>query len=159
MDPDARDDRGWTALMHAANKGHAQLVPPLIEAGAELNVQAPDGATALFIAALHGHTEIIGYLMEAKCRRVDPGTEAAGRRAILATGAVSAMRRRRAATARASAVQALIQGVTIADAEGNAGTMRIRARFSATAKRVRMMVVVQAGTFMMGFARFRRGPV
>ena len=49
MDPDTRDDRGWTALMHAANKGHARLIPPLIEAAAELNVQGRDGATALFI--------------------------------------------------------------------------------------------------------------
>ena len=65
-DINARDDRGWTALMHAVNKGYTLLVPPLLAAGADPDVRAPDGATALFIAAVHGHTEIIALLMEAK---------------------------------------------------------------------------------------------
>ena len=64
-DANARDDQGWTALMHAANKGYTLLVPPLLEAGADPDVRAADGATALFIAALLGHTEIIDLLMKA----------------------------------------------------------------------------------------------
>ena len=61
-DLNARDGRGWTALMHAVNKGYTLLVEPLLAAGADPDVRAPDGSTALFMAAVHGHTEIIGLL-------------------------------------------------------------------------------------------------
>ena len=64
-DVDARDGRGWTALMYAVNKGYTLLVEPLLGAGADPDVRAPDGATALFMAAAHGHTEVVGLLMEA----------------------------------------------------------------------------------------------
>ena len=64
-DIDARDGRGWTALMHAVNKGYLLLVEPLLAAEADPNVRAPDGATALFMAAVHGHTDIIVMLMKA----------------------------------------------------------------------------------------------
>ena len=62
VEVDARDGRGWTALMHAVNKGYVLLVEPLLEAGANPDVRAPDGATALFMAAVHGHTEVIELL-------------------------------------------------------------------------------------------------
>ena len=65
VDIDARDGRGWTALMHAVNKGYLLLVEPLLAAKADPNVRAPDGATALFMAAAHGHTDIIVMLMKA----------------------------------------------------------------------------------------------
>ena len=61
----ARDGRGWTALMHAANKGYVLLVAPLLKAGADPDLRAPDGATALFMAAVHGHSEVIDLLMKA----------------------------------------------------------------------------------------------
>ena len=51
--------------MHAVNKGYLLLVEPLLEAKADPNVRAPDGATALFMAAVHGHTDIIVMLMKA----------------------------------------------------------------------------------------------
>ena len=63
---DAHDERGWTALMHAANENHSPLVEELLRAGADPDVQAPDGTTPLFRAALHGYTEIIALLMEAE---------------------------------------------------------------------------------------------
>ena len=64
-DANARDSIGWTALMHAADKGRTLLVPPLLKAGANPNIRASDGATALFMAAVHGHSEVIALLMNA----------------------------------------------------------------------------------------------
>ncbi len=63
-DANARDRRGWTALMHSANKGHTLMVAPLLAAKADPNVRAADGATALFMATAHGHTEIVEFLMK-----------------------------------------------------------------------------------------------
>ena len=61
----ARDARGWTPLMHAANKGYALLVPPLLKAGADPNIRLADGATALFMAAVHGRLEVVDILIKA----------------------------------------------------------------------------------------------
>ena len=65
IDINARDSRGWTALIHAVDKGYTLLVPPLLAAKADPNIRLADGATALFIAALHGHSEIVALLMKA----------------------------------------------------------------------------------------------
>lgn len=64
VDANARDRRGWTALMHAANKGHTLMVAPLLAAKADPDVRAADGATALFMAAAHGHAEIVSLLVK-----------------------------------------------------------------------------------------------
>ena len=64
-DPNARDGQGWTALMHAANRGYPLMAAPLLAAKAEPDMRAPDGATALFIAALHGHAEVVSLLLDA----------------------------------------------------------------------------------------------
>ncbi len=62
---DGRDRRGWTPLMHAANKGYVLLVETLLKAGAAPDIRAPDGATALFMAVMNGHPEAIALLMRA----------------------------------------------------------------------------------------------
>ena len=62
-DANARDGKGWTALMHAADKGQALLIPLLLKAGADPNSRLADGATVLFIAAVHGHEEIVTELL------------------------------------------------------------------------------------------------
>ena len=64
-DVDARDRRGWTALMHAANNGYTLLVESLLDARADPDIRAADGATALFAAALQGHAEIVAQLLRA----------------------------------------------------------------------------------------------
>ena len=64
-DPNHRDNRSWTALMHAANNGYLLLFDPLLKADADPNIRAVDGATAMFIAALHGHRDIVKRLLEA----------------------------------------------------------------------------------------------
>ena len=61
----ARDARGWTALMHAANKGYAPMVESLLKAKADVDARAADGATALFMAAAHGHSGVIKLLVKA----------------------------------------------------------------------------------------------
>ncbi len=60
-----RDGRGWTGLMHAAQRGYVVMVPILLEAGADPNIRALNGATALFIATQERHLEIVGLLLEA----------------------------------------------------------------------------------------------
>ena len=84
-DANARDGKGWTALMYAADKGYALLVPPLLEAGADPNIRASDGATALFMAAVHGHSEIITALTKAGA---DPSIE--GPKGMTAEGLLAA---------------------------------------------------------------------
>ena len=79
-DVDGMDGRGWTALMHAANRDRPLLVAPLLEAGAGLDARAPDGATALFMATAHGHSEVIAQLMEAGADISVPGPK--GRTAV-----------------------------------------------------------------------------
>ena len=64
-DVDGRDDRGWTALMHAVNESQEPQVELLLASKANPDVRAPDGATALFIAVSRGRTEIVALLRQA----------------------------------------------------------------------------------------------
>ena len=75
MDVNARDDKGWTALMYVVDKGYVLLVEPLLMAKADLDVRAPDGATALFIAVAHGHCGDHSKANEGWSRPHDHGAE------------------------------------------------------------------------------------
>ena len=110
----ARDSRGWTALMHAANKGYKLLVPSLLAARADPDIQAADGATALFMAAVHGHAEIVALLMKAGADISVKGPK--GKTAVdvarLRYGTATAARKKGAGLA----LLALLNGKTLAQA-------------------------------------------
>ena len=61
----ARNDRGWTALMFAASNGHTEMAKILIENKADVNVRSVMGFTALMLGA-HGHTEVAKLLLANK---------------------------------------------------------------------------------------------
>ena len=72
-DPDRVDAQGWTALMHAVNKSYLIIVELLIEADANVDVRASDGATALFMASVLGDAPIIAQLMKSGADVSIPG--------------------------------------------------------------------------------------
>jgi len=55
-----------TLLMAAADGGHEAMVRMLLQRGASVNLQSPNGFTALMAAALRGHTTIVQALLDAK---------------------------------------------------------------------------------------------
>ena len=154
-DVNQRDGQGWTALMHAANKGYVLLVPPLLEAGADLDLRAPDGATALFMATALGHTGIIALLMEAGADTAIPGPR--GKTAV----DVAKVRYGDAETARNNgeswAVLALIQGMTFAEAEELARLATAPGTTFRDCEVCPEMVVVPSGSFMMGSPASEKG--
>ena len=64
-DVDGRDDRGWTALMHAVNEGQGPVTELLLAGPVDPDIRAPDGATALFMAVSRGGADIVALLREA----------------------------------------------------------------------------------------------
>lgn len=64
-DVNGRDDRGWTALMHAVNEGRSPLVELLLASKANPDHRASDGPTALHVAVGRRHAEIVALLREA----------------------------------------------------------------------------------------------
>jgi len=54
----------WTPMMYAARENSLAAGEALIEAGADLDVQDPDGATALVIAIINAHYEFAALLLE-----------------------------------------------------------------------------------------------
>ncbi len=53
---------GWTPLMYAARQGSGDAAAALIDAGANLDAQDPDGTTALAFAVINGHAGVAGLL-------------------------------------------------------------------------------------------------
>ncbi len=58
VDVNVKDERGWTALMEAANRGHAKIGKLLMEKGGNVNMKHKYGWTALSIAAGRGNKEM-----------------------------------------------------------------------------------------------------
>ena len=132
-DADARDGRGWTPLMQAANKGYTPFVATLLEAGADPNIRAPDGATALFIAALHGHSQTIELLMKADADPTirGPKNKTAGDIARLHYGDPETGSTKTAS----EAVAALLRGMTLDEFREEAEFLRLTASKTITAYR------------------------
>ena len=68
-DIDARSGRCETALMRAAQSGHADAVKILLDKGADINLKDKDCETALFKALLGRRTEIVEILREFGAKR------------------------------------------------------------------------------------------
>ena len=64
-DPDAADGTGRTALMHAVEGGHDEIVGMLLAAGAIVDRQNQSGETTLHLAARHGRTAAARLLLQA----------------------------------------------------------------------------------------------
>jgi len=60
----ARDDKGWTPLLHASAAGHGDIVQLLLQRGADPNARTSDGLSAATLATAHGHPEIVHMLFD-----------------------------------------------------------------------------------------------
>jgi len=72
-DPDAYDEHGYTAAMHAATQGDLQTLQVLHEYGADLGRPTRQGETPLYTAVQHGHAGVAAFLLS-KGVPVDPVT-------------------------------------------------------------------------------------
>ncbi|XP_046812669.1 DNA-binding protein RFXANK isoform X1 [Lucilia cuprina] len=63
-DIDAKDSFGFTPLHWACYYGQLATVQPLIEAGANVNEEAPEMVTPILLAASGGHHEVVRLLLE-----------------------------------------------------------------------------------------------
>jgi ankyrin repeat protein len=59
---DFRDNRGWSAMMIAANMGHSGVVDILIKAGASIHIESGNGQSAAKLASAKGHLDTLALL-------------------------------------------------------------------------------------------------
>ena len=65
-DVEAQDGKGNTCLLHAADRGHTEVVRALLAAGARVNhTDRTTRSTALLSAASQGHHRVVELLLEA----------------------------------------------------------------------------------------------
>ena len=156
-DVNARDDKGWTALMYLVDKGYVLLVEPLLQAKADSNVRAPDGATALFMAVAHGHEEIIPLLMQAGADPTVKGPK--GKTAVDVAQARYGDLTTAIKNSEPPTVIALLAGKTWADGEAFARTLQEHPPGSIfrDCAECPEMVVVPSGSYQMGSPAFEEG--
>ena len=66
VDVNAKDNKGWTALIHLASViDSPEIARALIKAHADINAVGKDGATALIVAAMKGNMELVKTLVQA----------------------------------------------------------------------------------------------
>jgi len=65
---DARDSAGMTALMHAAKRGHNEIVRILLDEGADATLLDHQHSTALSMAEEEGHVEVAQMIRKAIAR-------------------------------------------------------------------------------------------
>ena len=145
-DVNARDDKGWTALMYVVDKGYVLLVEPLLQAKADPDVRAPDGATALFMALAHGHSEIIPLLMKAGADPTIKGPK--GKTATVVAQARYGDLRTAFEKGEPTAVIALLAGKPWA--EGEKSAQILKGSVFRDCDQCPEMVVVPGGRFRMG---------
>jgi ankyrin repeat protein len=63
VDIDKPDIDGWTALHHAARKGHLYIVDLLVRHRASVRATTPEGYTPLALAASQGNGAVVEYLI------------------------------------------------------------------------------------------------
>ncbi len=70
---------GFTPLLFAARQGSVDSARLLLDAGADVNETAPDGASVLVVASFSGHGELAGFLLN---RGAEPNAGGAGYTAL-----------------------------------------------------------------------------
>jgi len=70
-DVDARDGRGRTALLYAAEGDNLDAAKRLVQAGANVNARSRDGMSALTLFALAGNAEAIRHLLSKGARAAE----------------------------------------------------------------------------------------
>ncbi|KAK2788427.1 hypothetical protein FQN53_003573 [Emmonsiellopsis sp. PD_33] len=71
-----RDTEGYTALHHAASRGHVEIVQLLSRAkGTKLDILSRDGCTPLWLAASNGHAYVVNILIGRQARLDIPGSD------------------------------------------------------------------------------------
>ncbi len=55
---------GWSALHYASTNGHLEIVRFLLDKGAYVDPESPNGTTALMMAARGGHIQIVKLLID-----------------------------------------------------------------------------------------------
>ncbi len=64
-DVDARDYKGWTALIHSASANSSiEMVDALIRANADINASGRHGTTALIMASVKGNMDVVKALVK-----------------------------------------------------------------------------------------------
>ena len=56
---------GMTALHYGCQNGHANVIPALVDAGADVNAKSTPGITALHYGCLGGHANVVPALVDA----------------------------------------------------------------------------------------------